>query len=196
MPIAPPFRLLCFQTCRPTEVCLPVHSLIRRTGWISHLQAVTVSAGRCASSRPARTPVHPPDTPEGPSPGYPLVLPTTASALLHQMPPPKGLQPYRLVRKRSCPIPVSFGEPTNTGFGGTARLQRGFEDLVQLSANERSFPAPCPSSDCFLFRPPTSPEGFIRRNVPPHNRPAFPSFTRQTAIPANVGSAANDRPTE
>jgi len=196
MLIAPPFRLLCFPTCRPTEVRLPASPLIRSSGWISRLQAVTVSAGRCASSRSARTPVRPSDTPEGPSSEYPLVLPTTASALLHQMPPPRGLQPGRLVRKRSRPIPVSFGEPTNTGFGGTARLQRGFEDLVQLSANEHSFPAPCPSSDHFLFRPPTSPEGSVRRDVPPHNRPAFPSFTRQTAIPANFGSAANDRPTE
>jgi len=151
---------------------------------------------RYAFSRPARSSVNPPDIPEGLPLGLPVDLPATTSALLHQMPPPKELQPSRFVRKRPCPIPLFSSELKNTGLDGTARLQRGFKDFLQPSANGQSNLAPCTSSACVLVRPPTSPEGFVCRGFPPHNRPAFPSFTRQTFIPANVGSAVNDCPTE
>jgi hypothetical protein len=36
------------------------------------------------------------------------------------------------------PTPAILGEPKNTGFGGTALQQRGFEDLVRPSANGQS----------------------------------------------------------
>lgn len=88
--------------------------------------------------RPARTSFHPPGSPEGLPRELPVDLPATASALFHQMPLPKKLQSGRCVRKRPYLIPVFLSELKNTSFGGTAPLQRGFEDLVRPSANERS----------------------------------------------------------